>query len=238
MIQERILHCQEIGNERSESISRALEAARFFERDIKIPEAERRVSNWEIFSSFMNLAVDFKGRAFDYNTLISDDGGGRIATIFLRDFFSIGRREVGKAPLVYFISPHKPDLVNDFVGKMYNSLGKVLVVTELIRNGKGTRTFGDALKKNGVEFDVASVSSVKSGVPEQLAVEYGAKIFVGESKGWGVGEVFHKQPFNAVGALTIEGTPHLKRVEDIDASSVVLARKNISVLAQEVVRLV
>lgn len=222
---------------------RALEAAGFFARRIDIPEArDRDVSNWEVLSSIMNLAIDFRGREFKHNVIFSDDGGGRMLAILIKNMLAIKRKEAGgdiPAPVVYFISPHNPDLVNTFVDGMHGSLGNVLVATELIRNGTGTRVFGDALKRyDDVRFEVASISSVIPGVPEQLESEYTTKVFVGESRGWGVGEVFHKQPFNAVGGVLIEGTPHLKKLEDFDPPIVVEARMNILTLAQEAAKII
>ncbi len=236
-------HSLNINKEKSFNWDRALEAAKFFERDIDVEDVvPRYVTNWEILASFVNLAIDLKGKEFKYNTIVSDDGGGRVISIFIKYLFSIKRMEIennAPSPMVYFVSPHKPDLVNSFVDNIHDSLGKVLVVTELIRNGKGTRVFGDALKRyNDVSFDVASVSSVKPGVPEQLESEYNTKVFVGESLGWGAGEVFHKQPFNAVGGVLIEGKPHLKKRDDFDSPVVAAARKNIFTLAEEISKLI
>jgi hypothetical protein len=243
MLREIDLQSLVVDKENKFNWDRALEAANFFAHKIDIPEArDRDVSNWEILASFVCLAIDLKGKEFEYNTIVSDDGGGRIVSIFIKYLLSIKRRELesnAPSPIVYFVSPHEPDLVNGFIDNIHDSLGKVLVVTELIRNGKGTRVFGDALNRyNDVSFDVASISSVKLGVPEQLESEYNTKVFVGESLGWGAGEVFHKQPFNAVGAILIEGKPHLKRNDKFDSPVVVAARRNIFVLAEEIAKLI
>jgi hypothetical protein len=243
MLRERDSQSLVVDKENKFNWDKALKAASFFECDIDVDDVvPRHVTDWEILASFVCLAMDFKGKEFEYNTIISDDGGGRIASIFIKYLFSIKRRELesnAPSPMVYFVSPHEPDLVNSFVDSIHDSLGKVLVVTELIRNGKGTRVFGDALKRyDDVSFNVASVSSVKLGVPEQLESEYNNKVFVGESLGWGAGEVFHKQPFNAVGAILIEGKPHLERSDKFDSPVVAAARRNIFVLAKEIAKLI
>lgn len=216
----------------------------FFGKSIKIDEIEDRryVSDQEVFEVCLNMARQIN--PLECETLISDEVGGRLITRFLWKFINIKREASGMSRLknVFFLRPKDKDIpfVDSFVEKRQESLGKTLVVTELIRNGNGTRRMGDVLGKYGLKFGVASISAVKKDTIPALISEYGIEVVsVGEMDLLGTGEVFHRRGFNGVKQGDYySGSAHPERDFDCDQDEINLSRKVIRLMAQEAAKII
>jgi len=225
----------------------------YFGKSIKIDEREdlRYVSDQEFFEVCVNMAQQID--PLKYETLVSDEVGGRLVTRFLWEFINIKREEAGMSRLknVFFLRPKDEDIpfVDAFIASRNNkddnnienkSFGNTLVVTELIRNGSGTRRMGDILKKYGVKFDVASVSAVKKDAIPVLKSEYGIEVMaIGEMNLLGTGELLHRRSSNGVKQGDYYSrSAHPKKDDYWDQDKINLSRKIISLMAQRMANIV
>ena len=245
MFKERALEGLSIETRKKLNKRGALEREEIFGKDINIPEAIRYVSDRETFNVLMNMVRDVDVRK--YKTVGSDETAGRIPTLFCWEFMNIKRKEMGMPRLnnVFFWRNKSEVFLDNFISERRDTLGNVLLVTELIRNGTGTVNFGEMFRKYGVYFDVLSVSSVVSGVPEQLEYRYGNRVFVGENQLLGTGEVFHRRSFSGVasgyGDYKDGGeSAHPKKLEKdkFDPGELFLSRKVIRIMAREAAKII
>ena len=227
----------------------------FFGKSVNIEEwgedVYRYVSDQEFFEVSKNIVEQID--PLKYETLISDEVGGRHITRLMWEYINIKREEAGMSRLknVFFLRPKDEDIpfVDAFIASRNNeddkdiknkSFGNTLVVTELIRNGGGTRRMGDILKKYKVKFDVASISAVKKDTIPVLKSEYGIEVMaIGEMNLLGTGEVLHRRSFNGVEQGDYHsGSAHPKKDGNCDQDKINLSRKIISLMAQRMANIV
>lgn len=226
----------------------------YFGKSVNIEEwgedVYRYVSDQEFFEVCVNMAQQID--PLKYITLISDEVGGRLITRLMWEYINIKREEAGMSRLknVFFLRPKDEDIpfVDAFIASRNNkdnnienkSFGDTLVVTELIRNGSGTRRMGDILKKYGVKFDVASVSAVKKNAIPVLKSEYGIEVMaIGEMNLLGTGELLHRRSSNGVKQGDYHsGSAHPQKDDYWDQDKINLSRKIISLMAQRMASIV
>lgn len=219
----------------------------YFGKSVKIDEREdlRYVSDQEFFEVGKDMVEQIN--PLEIETLISDEVGGRLITRLMWEYINIKREEAGMSRLknVFFLRPKDEDIpfVDAFVASRNNeekSFGNTIVVTELIRNGSGTRRMGDILKKYGVKFGVVSLSAVKKETIPALVSEYGIEVMaIGEMDLLGTGEVLHRRSSNGVKQGDYySGSAHPQKDDNCDQDKINLSRKVISLMAQRMAEII
>jgi len=126
----------------------------------------------EIESAMVSLVRQLKEKieSGEYDTLISDDVGGRIPTLVLRKIIKehnpdkkLGTFFIasGKTYLPTSADTEKYDQLQEHLKKVTDKTKKSLVVTQFIFTGKTLIGLANALKEAGVEnFDIAAVDAM------------------------------------------------------------------------------
>ena len=134
-----------------------------------------------------------------YDSLLGDDRGGRIPALVLREYaqniYKKRKQELSTMFVAGARVAHESD-VEEYFRKHKKELGKrTLVVTEYTSTGMGITNLAEALKQNGVSFDVATLyygyEFDGAGMERERFLklqkrfqrEYGAKIFWGRASG-------------------------------------------------------
>lgn len=138
----------------------------------EIPEKYHFEEIADIESAMISLIGQLKDKIDQgaYDTLLSDDAGGRIVTIVLRNI--IKERHPDQALETFFVASGKgylPTVKNkeryaklqEYLKKITQKTNKALLVTQFISSGKTILNMLDALKDAGVEdVDVASTAAM------------------------------------------------------------------------------
>lgn len=139
------------------------------------------LKNESMLRALAHLAEQVKEHALEYQTILSDDASGRLASLFLARVINKRRKEVGerKSIPVHFIAsgrhenPNQNASIAKFLNENKSQFGRSLVVTDYIEKGESIQTLIKILKDCGVEFDIAAVSIVEDPQSSQL---YGPEI--------------------------------------------------------------
>jgi hypothetical protein len=218
---------------KSLNINSLLEKANFFE--------DKNVSGENILMSLSRLVLDLEQKIPEYETIISDDAGGRMISLFLREVVNIKRKDLN-LPLVktfFLAGSAKQETIDDFIYKKSDSLGKTLVVTESIITGENVRKFMKPLEKKHIDFDIASLTV---GNCDRLTSEEFLDLserFYGDLHNSNTGFAFCRVDFNGVNTwINSDKHPHPQKNCPINQEKVNLARENIKVIAREISKLV
>lgn len=225
-------------------------AARIIGTTIDFDKLSRSITSWplgdeEFLRSMARLALELKDDLPSYDTIISDELSGRLPTLILRKIIDKKRKEQGNTtPLTTFFllgggtrSPENQSAIAGFIRKKSKSFGKVLLVTESISSGRSAEEFAELFNKNGIEYDVATVSILKEPETSNYPHSVKSKVRYGIA-GRNSTSVTH-QP-GVVGATKRQGNyPHPSRKgEIIFSKNVVKAREDIAVISEALYPLV
>ena len=134
----------------------------------------------EIEPAMVSLVKQLKEKidSGDYDTLISDDVGGRIPTLILRKIVKehnpdqeLGTFFIasGKTYLPTSRDTEKYEKLQEHLRKITSKTKKALIVTQIIFTGKTLIRLADALQEAGVDdFDIASVDAMPHFEEEEL----------------------------------------------------------------------
>ncbi len=121
-----------------------------------------------------NIFWQLKGRAHEFDVILSDDAEGRPDALVLSKLFNRIRDADREAVETFFVAGGG-SLRNDYFGQEFprpaleNFLGKlskrisrkrkVLIVTEHMATGGTMKSFGELMQKYGLDFEIATVSA-------------------------------------------------------------------------------
>ncbi len=160
----------------------------------------------------------------EYDTLISDDVGGRIPTLILRKIIKklnpdrkLGTFFIasGKTYLPTSLDKEKYEKLQEHLKKVTDKTKKALVVTQFIFTGKTLIRLADALKEAGVDnFDIAAVDAMPHFEEEALL-----RSRLGENNLYVGSEAWHHlhEEHEKLGGIrkTKEYSPFPKRMDDV-----------------------
>lgn len=180
----------------------------------------------EIEPAIVSLVRQLKEKieSGEYDTLISDDVGGRIPTLILRKIIKehnpdqkLGTFFVasGKTYLPTSADKGKYEKLQEYLKKATDKTRKALVVTQFIFTGKTLIRLADALKEAGVDnFDIATVDAMPHFEEERLLRSRlgNNNLYVG-SEAWHHSHEEHEK----LGGIrkTKDYSPYPKRMDDI-----------------------
>lgn len=162
----------------------------------------------------------------EYDTLISDDVGGRIPTLILRKIIKKHNPEKklgtffiasGKTYLPTPANAKKYEQLQEYLKKVTDKTKKALVVTQFIFTGETLIRLADALKEAGVnDFDMATVDAMPHFEEEKLLRSRLGKnsLYVG-SEAWHHLHEEHEK-FGGI-RKTKDYSPYPKRMDDVIA---------------------
>jgi len=201
---------------------------------IEQPEQERREFEKEfhfkeiaeIEPAMVSLINQLKGKieSGEYDTLISDDVGGRIPTLILRKIIKelnpdrkLGTFFIasGKTYLPTSLDKEKYEKLQEHLKKVTDKTKKALIVTQFIFTGKTLTRLADALKEAGVDnFDIAAVDAMPHFEEEALL-----RSRLGENNLYIGSEAWHHlhEEHDKLGGIrkTKEYSPFPKRMDDV-----------------------
>ena len=134
----------------------------------------------EIEPAMVSLVNQLKEKieSGEFDTLISDDVGGRIPTLVLRKIIKENNPDQkletffvasGKAYLPTPADKEKYGQLQEYLKKVADKTKKALIVTQFIFTGKTLIRLADALKEAGVDnFDIATVDAMPHFEKERL----------------------------------------------------------------------
>ncbi|MDP3999190.1 MAG: hypothetical protein Q8P76_01180 [bacterium] len=156
---------------------KTLEAPRFEPKKEKAPEKKETEAKYnfeaiaELEKPMANLAEQLK-EAIDkgeYDTLISDDAGGRIPTLVFRKVMmermqkmhpDLTPEQEREAMKTFFVAGGMAELNRGALKKFFNKtapkIKKALLVTEFMESGKSIRRLGDLLEGSKIDFSIAA----------------------------------------------------------------------------------
>jgi len=117
-----------------------------------------------IIQSLAHLILKMNDKLDDYDTLVSDDAGGRLVTLFMRRIINKKRAELDKGPIeTRFVAggKHGKASVHSAITELLKERppsGKTLLVTDYIDSGQSIIELMDDLERAGVDLDLATVS--------------------------------------------------------------------------------
>lgn len=120
--------------------------------------------NRRVINSISRLILELKCKFLEYDTILSDDVGGRIPSLIFYYLINKKRKEEGRPPIkIYFLAcsantDNRTNALWNFLYKKKECIGKALVVTEYISSGTTISRLTHLLESVGINFDIASVS--------------------------------------------------------------------------------
>ena len=111
-----------------------------------------------------------KDKLASYKTVLSDDASGRLSGLYFLAQIKDEKKNLGQDSQTVFYGvasgnsafPGQEEAVEKFIESKKAGLGKTLLVTEHISRGNGIIPLASFLKKEGVDFEIATVSTEKS----------------------------------------------------------------------------
>lgn len=156
----------------------------------------------DLFDPIQKLITQLKEQieAGEYKYIIGDDASGRIPALIFHNLMKrISEDQSLPEPELYFLAGsgiHSTDLekeekvkkLEDYIkpalSGVNNEIGekkKILIITDTVNTGSSLKPLTEALKKQGVEFDIATIALLDANTyegAEREKEEYlGAKIF-------------------------------------------------------------
>ena len=164
----------ELGYENREGLQESFdrkdnrEAKKRIENTLDIEALAKKLTvfdNESLIESLARLVIELEDKITEYDTILSDDRGGRLVSLFLRNIINKKRKEADKDQAqIYFLSGgHHYSLkvksaIENFIAKKKQTLGKTLLVTEYIASGQVIESLVNILKSEKIDFDIAAVS--------------------------------------------------------------------------------
>lgn len=200
--------------------------------------------------SLARLVLELEDQIPNYDTIISDDVSGRLASLFLRQVINNKKTQLGrKAVKTYFISGghhYNKEVyknIEDFIVGKKASVNKALLVTEYIETGNSINSIVEILQRQNISFDVASVSV--SNFIFQPGNQAKLKNLLQRLKYGTVSEAglvfhYHKHSFAGVAKDKEKGSVHPVRTFSPYFSQETLAktREIMSLMAEEISKLI
>ncbi len=206
----------------------------------------------EVIRALARLTLEIGDQLKNYDAILSDDASGRLVALFLRRLVDKERRGVKKGPVkTYFVAtgrhglPQVTAAVEGFIRDKSREgvMGKTLVVTEFISSGRSIWRLIEILKKQNIDFDLATVSislDLNSALyPDELRQEFAKRLYygvVGEE-----GERFYGKRTATGVEVGWEGgrraSPHPIRSREASAEAKRVAREDMNFLADECAKL-
>lgn len=208
----------------------------------------------KIIEALARLTYELKDNIADYDTIISDEGSGHLASSLFKKMINEQREKQGKENAnCYFLSlySHEHYLLGDYEDRLKkflkdrkDKLGKVLVVTEWVCVGLTFRNLVKVFKDVGIEdYTLAAVSAdcdkeeYSPEIKERL--KYGALggdgAFMRDSERFS--GVRKKKDFDKYDVADGELPIHPERVRDAKSVDLSRARQDIDILAKELSKL-
>ncbi len=186
------------------------------------------------------LVIKIESDLPSYDTVLSDEASGRLPSLFLSKIINNARLKNGQDSLqTYFITagryqdPEKAKAVKDFLASKKDKIGKALVVTEYICTGAVIQGLVEAMKRLGINFDVAAVSiNEENDIIKNNHIRYGTIQSEG-SLGTSGGLGFYRHFASGVIKDNTDPSPHLEARYPYDRGDINRARKDIDFLAKE-----
>jgi len=197
-----------------------------------------------VIEALMNLGLEIGDQASDFDTVLSDDASGRLPSLFFRSIIDVARKKEGKDPVQTFfiaggfIDSKRESEVNAFIERKKQELGRTLLVTEYVFSGGSVRQLMQMLRKNGIDFDVAVLSSLKDEKTLAKNAASSSRIHIGEMGDSAAGAFYgHDRASGVDKRYESEGSAHPKRYDGADREEMTKARNDMKILAGEVTRL-
>jgi hypoxanthine phosphoribosyltransferase len=154
------------------------EAGKKIKEKIDIDSLRERVKDdkyKQVIPDLARLVIEVEDEIPNYDTILSDDAGGRLPSLFLRRIINRKREELGREPSnTYFIgwgrhANRKRDWeVRKFIWSKRKQIGKALLVTEHIRTGGSLNELAKLLEETEINFDIATVSTEQLPTDESM----------------------------------------------------------------------
>jgi len=249
-------------------------AKRFIEEKVNVGELKNKLKAVDFskketgldpaLKALVRLVVELKDNVPKYNTILSDEIGGRLPSLLLREIINKKRKKMGLPSAdIYFLNvgKDKPSIIKKAIQKFIlekkDTLGKVLVVSEFLVSGENVEMLTKPLEGIGVDFDVATVS-VSARKIEDLDNSIKHHLYYGDTSG--VGEwLDDREPLGVQSSVysynrKYPAHPEANRVDDYINSgfnkdtalerykdsmdTVSVTRKKIHLIADEFIKLV
>lgn len=230
-------------------------AEEIISRKIDVKTILGKIVNYEIFTSpviesLARLVFELRENLLTYDTLISEDAGGRLPSLVLQKLINQERKKQGKETTsIYFISgghirsPETEEAVTTFINNKKESLKKTLLVTEYIASGKSIRWLIETLEKHHIDFDVATVSidlePTNQDYSKELRDEFKKRLHYGSIGRSGL-TFYGKHSTSGVSrSYQDKFSPHPGRYRDRDRNpkQVVSVREDVTIIAKELSKL-
>jgi hypothetical protein len=227
----------------------------------KVLDMDYIVDNLKVFSysvkelirSFARLVIELEDKIPFYDTIISDDVGGRLVSLFLKRVIDKKKAELNeKSTSVFFIASGRKDgrknneVINNFIIENKKIFGRVLVVTEYIETGFSIKSIADKLEEQNIEFDIAALSIspdnnyLDSSDPDSNIDHDLWRYLKKKLKYGGMGYVGYS--FSKRSPLGIKKDDNINvhpiKNKEINQSSINMARRDIEFLADEISKLI
>jgi hypothetical protein len=183
----------------------------------------------------------------EYSVIVGDDASGRIPTLVLRKFIAESYKRDGvEPPETFFYAAglrNDEKLTLEVYEKIYNDFkkkakkdGKALIVTEYIFKGRSIGGLVDAVKKAGMDCDVAALTIHNEGIYKRgqenlknIDVYYGEdnakELFYNDSRQAGVWKDKSKSEIHSEPKVTYNERSIEEARKDIDALAQSLIEK-------------
>ncbi len=196
-------------------------------------------NNQELIETLARLVIELEDNITEYDTVLSDDTGGRFPSLLLKQIIDKKREEVEKdRAQIYFIaggwkSNEKRNLaIKEFIAGKKDSFGKTLLVTEYIESGKSIQFFMNILEQQNIVFDTATVSMLNKPDYYNEEIKYGKIGKIGRYSFW------RKPSSSGVEKRPEDESAHPKRVKWFDPEKSRAVRKDIDTLSEELSKLI
>jgi hypothetical protein len=190
----------------------------------------------DLLEAIVKLVNKLKGHLETYDVVLSDDASGRLISLLLRKVINEARRKTGlKEAQTYFLASGRHDSeeiyenIKEFIEIKKPTFKKALLVTEYISSGQSILTLIEKIKKTGIDFDVATISTYGNlgNYPSDLT----DRLFAGEITS-GIGQELFRNS-NATGVKKgLETSAHPVKRSSYSAVTVMEAREDIDKIAK------
>ncbi|GEM_PF-2500341 len=209
----------------------------------KLKTSDDQLFDTEVIKALGRLVIELGDNLHNYDTILSDETSGRLPSLFIRKVINIKRQKLGMAPIknTYFVLGgarlDRVELkkeVEKFIKSKSATMGKTLLVTEHVTSGiYGMRNLIDVLRKQGVDFDTATVSIIE---PKKYNQTFGGNLYYGERGTAGL-QLWNRMHSGVSGVKMPQAHPESAHASQAIREKIKVAREDIGVLAEELSKL-
>jgi hypothetical protein len=209
-----------------------------FGEQLKIEKPEIRQELLDLEPIMLNLVKKLKKKieSGEYDTILSQDVGGRIPALILE---KIMKAAGNKDLKVYFLSQGFGDdkRIAEFIEKRKGSIRKPLIITEYILSGRGLIDLLKDVEKGGLkDYDVATAVATYWGdknVNSFLERKLNRKLYYGKIDEATPSFDESSQELTGVTRLDVNNVHPIRDVS-VNQQEVIKARKDVKLVAKEI----